>query len=484
MALTQGDVRITIGVTGKGDTKVVKDAKKDVDDLGKKVGDSMKASVGPLDKVRSGFEAVRANAGFLLGGAIALGMGIASLAEEFSTNAQAIKAWGEAQKEVAGALERTGDLVEQIQVRLGKRAPKTDLEKLGEALQETWAKNQELIDKASGAVLAYEDNLETTTRLYGEWSPAAQTALKELARAHNALNDLTTEQSRALRENIDLINELKRVAGQGFRDDLKGAGGVPFFVQFPAKDGGSPRRSGGGSRKVADTFDQAGFDKQNQDAFAKWIEENTSAGGSPNAGKTGLDDGQGTGGAGKSRMQMLAGDVRDFTAALSESLPGMEAFTGALGQISSMWGEYAETGKGAARATIMSVGAIAMAGAEQIKNERLRAGVLSIIHLGLGTALMFVPGQQQEALGHLAGAAILGSVAIFGGSSSGGGKSSPGSSRSVVRPLSDARQGSGGINITINGDWHGQSSPQETAAALHARINAGRSSGYVPARAA
>lgn len=477
MGLTQGDVRITIGVTGKGDTKVVKDAKKDVEGFGEKVGTAMKSSVAPVNKAREGFENLRANTMFMVGAAVSLGMGIAALAEEFSTGAQAIKTWEAAQKEVVGALEKTSDLVEEIQIKLGKRPPKTDLERLGENLRETWAKNQELIDKASGAIAGYEDRVETLTHLYGEFAPATQAAMLSLARAHNDLNGLVTEQNRALRENIDLINEIKLAAGRGFHEDVMKAGGKPFFEVFPAK-GDTPRRSGGGGGgrgRVADVFDQAGFDKENQEKFAKWIEENTSSGGDVGAGKSDM----GKAASGPSRMQLLAGDVRDFTAALSESLPGMDAFSGALSQISSMWGEYAETGKGAARATVMSVGAIAMAGAEQIKNERLRAGVLSIIHLGLGTALMFVPGAQQEALGHLAGAAILGSVAIFGGSGSGSGKRNE-PTRATGRALSD-RTSSGNVLIQFNGAYIARHTAQETAAELHQMARSGQSSGYVPA---
>lgn len=226
----------------------------------------------------------------------------------------------------------------------------------------------------------------------------------------------------------------------------------------------------------------------------------------------------------------LAGDIRDVSSALAEGIPlltewssvvgktnadivanseTINRWAGAISTVAQSWGDAAAANEKAAeveaayregraseeqltkaiaaarsaetRGVIASVGAIAMAGAESIKNERLRAGVLATIHLGLGTALMFVPGAQQEAIGHLAGAAILGSVAIFGGAGGGksGGAGRGSSSRSVARPLSE-RTESGAWTVNIFGGWFGTSSPQETAAALHALTRRGGGSGYVP----
>lgn len=212
------------------------------------------------------------------------------------------------------------------------------------------------------------------------------------------------------------------------------------------------------------------------------------------------------------RKRGMADEIRDFSASLSEALPGMQEFSGALGVISSSWADVAAANDNAAdvyekfldkkatesellkatkdartaevRGIIASVGAGAMAAAESIKNERLRAGILATIHLGLGTALMFVPGAQQEAIGHLAGAAILGSVAIFGGSKSGGGSISGRSSRAVGRSLSDQGGAGGAWTFNIFGGWFGTASPQETAASLYQLTRRGGGSGYVPMRGA
>lgn len=207
------------------------------------------------------------------------------------------------------------------------------------------------------------------------------------------------------------------------------------------------------------------------------------------------------------RKRGMADEIRDFSAALSESIPGMSDFSGALRDIASSWEDvraandnaadvyekYLAGEKGVAdvlkankdartaetRGIIMSVGAAAMAGAEQIKNERLRAGILATIHLGLGTALMFVPGAQQEAFGHLAGAAILGSVALFGGASGGGSRSSS-SQRSVSRSVSQQSANAAPWTINIFGGWYGTVSPQEAAASLYQLTRRGGGSGWVP----
>lgn len=178
----------------------------------------------------------------------------------------------------------------------------------------------------------------------------------------------------------------------------------------------------------------------------------------------------------------LGDPIRDFAGALSEAIPSMGSFGAALGEVSRLWSDYADTGKDAARASILSVGAIARAGAEQIKNERLRAGVLSVIELGLGTGLLFVPGRQAEAASHLAAAGILAGVAIFGsgsGSSGGGRSRGAGGGSRVSRPLGDTMTG-GGWSINIFGGWFGTSHPAETAAALHALARRGAGSGFVP----
>lgn len=461
MALVQGNVNVVVGVSGKGSTTAVTQASKDVEGLGAKIGTTMKASVEPLNKVKEGFERVRGNAMFLVGAAGALVGGIIALGNAFSDNARDISAWEGVQKDVAATLEHNSALLDEIAEKLGHRADKTDAEALAEKLAKQWEDNRDKIDKATGAIKAYNERLQEGIDAYGSVVGIYVGIEKERDLAVTRLNELLSVQGTILDRNLGIMRNISAEQNA-------------FVGPPPGSGGPKPRARGSGKR--AQRGDFAGQSYGGLPVSDRYAvpDEFAFAARNPAPDDT-TDLGAGTG---KSRFQVMAGDVRDFSASLSDSLPQMEAFTSALGKISQMWGDYAETGKGAAKATIASVGAIAMAGAEQIKNERLRAGVLSIIHLGLGTALMFVPGSQAEAAGHLAGAAILGSVAIFGGGGGGGGKKSE-PTRNFDRALSD-RTSSGATTVIVNGGWFGSGSPQETAAALHARMQSGSGSGFVP----
>ena len=187
--------------------------------------------------------------------------------------------------------------------------------------------------------------------------------------------------------------------------------------------------------------------------------------------------------------------IRDFSAALAAAIPDMGDFAGALNEISNQWATYAElqanagedvakqaaAQKALAAATIGSLGAIAKAGAARIKDERLRAGVLSIIELGVGTGMMLTPGMQAEGAAHLAAAAILGSVALFGGA--GGSKSHAATSSGdrAFKPMNDNTLG-GALVVNINAPWFGPS-PQEAAAGLAAFLGLAAGTGFAPAAA-
>lgn len=499
--VTSGSVNITVRVDGVGQapkkvdeassslTKLDKagaQASSSVSTLRDKMG-ALKSAAAPANTVRETFENLRSNALFLVGAIAGLASGLVALSDAFSENAQAIKAWEEVQKQTAGALTTTEKLIEDIQVKLGKRQPKSDMERLGDSMRDAWSKNQELIDKASAAVAAHDDQVKDLRRLYGDWAPATQKAMKDLDFAQTNLNDLTDAQNLALRESVHLWEEIAKAAGRAFKQDLIDANGQPKVLEW-AKGLDRPRSPGGGrgarqpERDWNKLFDEEVERQQRLAARTRGIVETVGTGGAANdntakAGFPGLGQGEV-----RSQGRVAAEGIRDFTAALSESLPIMGSFGAALGEVSQLWGDYADSGKDAARASILSVGAIARAGAEQIKNERLRAGVLSVIELGLGTGLLFVPGRQAEAASHLAAAGILAGVAIFGsgsGSSGGGRSRASGGGSRVTRPLGDTMNG-GGWSINIFGGWFGTSHPAETAAALHALSRRGAGSGFVP----
>lgn len=173
--------------------------------------------------------------------------------------------------------------------------------------------------------------------------------------------------------------------------------------------------------------------------------------------------------------ESLGEPIRDFSLALAEALPNMDSFTGALGKIGAQWDAYSKGQKSLASTVTGSVGALAKAGAEHIKNERLRAGVLAIIETGLGIATSFT--NPAESASHFGAAVTLGSVAIFGGSSSSGGSKQE---RNVMRSTASAPQ-SAAPTVNIYGGWLGNGTPQENAYALYERMRAAYGTGFVPA---
>lgn len=178
-----------------------------------------------------------------------------------------------------------------------------------------------------------------------------------------------------------------------------------------------------------------------------------------------------------SAMGGMAADVRDFSAALAEALPGMGAFTSALSQISDIWSNWSEAANGTRKAVIGSIGAIAVAGAQQIKDERARAGVLAVIYLGLGLAHVMTPGMQAQGAGELAGAAVLATVGILGSSGRSGGRGR--GPVSAARPVGGESMGAAPIVMNIQAPWFGPS-PQEAMAGLWSMLQAVTPSGWGP----
>ncbi len=484
MAVVSGGVNVTVAVNGVGTApKVVSDTSKGIEGLGQKIGTAMKGAVGPLNQVKEGFERVRGNALFVVGVAASLVAGLGSLADAFSGNAKAIAAWEAVQKNVPAALERTGELIDEIQVKLGKRPAKTDLERLGEVVAKAWEGNKGLIEAATGAVVSHRDNMAIARKHFGEWSIAFQNEEKALHLAQTNLNALFAKQGVLLRENIDLIREQARAALPktvwNTKSNIFGELETPEQEQarkmrlYAAIAANQPVRGGGGSRPDI-SLSAPGADARAIGAIS---------------GAPAYDENRGDKTANRLRtmsdsfdqVSEWGGYIRDFTSALSDSLPGMDAFASALGGISSMWGEYAQGNKSAAQATIFSVGAIAKAGAEQIKNERLRAGVLSTIELGLGSASIAVY-DYPAAAAHFTAAAVLGSVAIFGGGGGGGGSKDKNRAPTRSSSLSE-RTSSGAVNFIINGTYIAGHSGQETAAELHRLMRSG-GGGFVPSGAA
>lgn len=169
----------------------------------------------------------------------------------------------------------------------------------------------------------------------------------------------------------------------------------------------------------------------------------------------------------------LGGWVRDFSSALSDALPNMGAFASALSTISAEWDGYARGQRSIGQAVTGSVAAIARAGAEHIKSERTRAGVLAVIETGLGIASLAIM-DYPAAAAHFLAAATLGTVALTGAASAGSASSS---SRNVMQTTASSFA-QPAPQVNIYGGWIGNGSPQENADALWDRMRASQGTGY------
>lgn len=475
MALVQGDVRVTVGVTGKGDTSVVKQAGKDIAKIGTST-DAATKQVGGLGTQLKGLWGVMRQAANIIPGLGISGMigaaftGISALIDGITGSearaAEGAKAWAEEAK-------RTGDAIRGAESALDR----FHVDPLSAALG---AINSQL-SKARGDAEKTKSSFELQKPILLD--------INRLTALQAALERGIANDTAATADNLALI--LKRMAERerltvplispftGNADDLALhhdlAGTAYTDEQWAARQkrlsaalAGQRARGGGGQevdKRRAQRGDFFGQDQPQGQQFQStqnhdWMYDPTA------------DEAE------VAKAKALGGAVRDFASALSDALPGMDAFSAALGRISQMWGDYAETGKGAATATIKSAGAMALAGAEAIKNDRLRAGVLSVFHLGLGTALLFNPVTAAEGAAHIAGGLILGGIALASGGGGGGHSSGP-KARQVARaPLSDRTQ-SGGVTFIVNGTYIAGHSAQETAADLHAMMQRG-GSGFVP----
>lgn len=574
MGVMTGHVRISVEMTGKGDAaQKVNETKKAVETIGdesqrtgakvttlKERMGALKTSVGPVNLVRETFENLRGNLGLvtLAFGAVTAAFGALvsvldtpkvdettdkffRLSSSISQSTSAIYGLVQSASELNRSLKGIDSEIASIDAETAEHLGRFEEAK---RIREDAVKGrmQSMVDQTMAEIRQASENRDKARKALADAQGQQQATdievnhLRELIKMRRQDGLSTALQEQQLRSvqfaQAGVIVNLKG-AESAYRGNARAVDDLNRKLEAYANrllsldepaadkpDTGDGKKGGGGGKQ---TDPDRAFDEEVRRQKAalerarRKLEklkplpepgiplDRQSFGGAGETAGAGLSRGP------RERGRGMADDIRDVSAALSESLPGLGDWAGALREIASGWDDVAAANDNAfevhqlylsgkateteyikavrdaraaeTRGAIMSVGALAMAGAESIKNERLRAGVLATIHLGLGTALMFVPGSQQEAIGHLAGAAILGSVAIFGG---GGGKSGGGSrsaSRSVARPLSD-RTESGAWTVNIFGGWFGTSSPQETAAALHALTRRGGGSGYVPTQRA
>jgi len=538
MAVLSGEVKIAMSITGTGDgVAKTKAAEKAVADLEKKVGEttrstkaastatsgwassleSIKGSVKPLDGVRGVFENLRSN---LLGFPMALAglaSGLATVIVKFAesgTAAEALRVNAEryaeaiagARKDLEELAKRQGDALPDPNDPIGADAGA----RFADVTEKVIHLNEELrrlkgID-AIGQQLA---PLNSMVLVLGDVD-ARYLAIKKVENEIAELDRMRLDlQTRTANEVARQADETARLAKEqnalAWGQRLSRSAGIPaadLFASFAAAKGTSDpervrdynaifaaqdaMRRGGGSRDY-DPFEgksqfmsdgprkSGGISRSEFKQLERLIGE-----------VTGRDDGPGgTDKGGKRRNAEARGgiarDIRDFSSALSDALPGMSEFTTALSKIVELWTKWGQSSISTEAAVVGSLGAIAQAGAMAIKDERARAGVLSIIQLGLGLGKVFIPGLQAEAAGHFAAAATLGSVAIFG-SGSGGGRGAGGGGRGAA-PTRGSVQSSGemlganNVSVTIHGNYYGGRREQE-AASDFARLTRRRGNGF------
>ncbi|MCC7539432.1 MAG: hypothetical protein IT379_24620 [Deltaproteobacteria bacterium] len=517
MAVVTGDVKISMSLQGQGDgAKKVREAKDELAGLQKQTAlshntaenfsKSLKEQAKGVNFLREGFENLRSNLGFvsaafgavitvattlwtLLGGSenpipqFVIDTENAAKAEyelarqlmqtveaskQAAVNIDAVRVstlkLAAANAEAAGDQKRQADLLRQAGItEATNTAAGTQ-----KSIDDLFARRQAL-NQAEQAAIAREKSLRAeSVRAFGLANNPGDTDMAHRGRAHAAgvaaevaANLAAFEAKKAREESDSLTKQIgaQNEALKAQRDAIAAAADTTIKLDETLIMPGESR--GGGTADPDMEFDpfegkwqfRGGSKSRNTTigvgAFAS-LERNIS-------GATGRTDGP-------------ASQIRDFSAALTEALPGMSEFNALLGQLSETWTLWGEGSKTTKDAVVGSLGAIAKAGAAQIRDERLRAGVLSVIELGLGFANLANP---AIASGHFTASAILGGVALFGGSSGGargGGSRAAGSgngSRIPARLSGAEDMGGGRVSYVIHGNYYGGRAEQEAAADQH-----------------
>lgn len=458
----------------------------------------LKDSVSPVNKTRETFENLRSNLlGFPLAIAGAVG-GIASLVAGFLEAGSASERLREKSDDYKKALEGIQNGLEKLREfnRGGSdKGPLIGLvgadagDKLDEANDKLSTLQEHLRDlrsseRSAGALFGFtKDGLANVGDIDSRYIDIKKTE-NEIRDIERDIRDYRNESVSALEKQKRILDTLAtgslsgmaKGAGQGNVIDLDAIRGGALVVTRPRGGGGSRRETAAdlikGLSRGSDNAERSYLTNSAADEARARADRLSGYSDMPSmlaVPEFGSDAGMGAGsrrrGGGLSggivgstvgaanAARDAAKDVRDFTAALSEALPGMGAFSDALNRVASVWSKWGSEGFKTKDAIVGSLGAIATAGAEQIKNERLRAGVLSIIELGLGFANIENP---PVAAAHFAAAATLGGVALFGGSSgkSGGRGASTSSGAGRAQRLQGEMLGQRAVGVTIYGNYY------------------------------
>lgn len=391
--------------------------------------DDVKKSIAPMNKLKETFNQVRENAFFVVGAVAGVVVGLGKLADAFSSNAQAISAWEAEQGKVKDHLAKTSELIEDIAKQLGEPV-RSELEKTADKTLDRWEANKDAIEKANLALDALRENQAAIGNAVGTWAPEYHRLANEIAKTETQRTELMREQGKLIEQNTKLLAEQARVAGLGFRADVTGAAGQPFFLRWPAANapgggGGGGGGRGGGSRRNRDpgrdglSFDQLnpvmGSDRtQGQlDALPIFSED---VGGIFDVGKGGPADAL-------DQMYKSSERLGDSLRSLSDAVGDLgsakfpELFD-ALTEIQDITQKVTDGKMDLTDALVAGSSAIVANAAKAIGGVRAEAAVRAAYELGMGFATLAEP---TISAGHFTAAALLGAIAGGAGAKGGGG---------------------------------------------------------------
>lgn len=450
--------------------------------LGEKLGASMKASVGPLDKVRSGFELVRSNAMFLTGG-IGLLTGIVTGAVaafvEFATGADkgaaATRQW---EKDLKGfnaavdgawkALDRSKtspveDALSAVNSELGKaKLTLVDIEK---NTAEWWDKTRQLrnMEEARAALMAdmsreTKATLDHIRGLYGTMKDLSDLAPVQLFKGTSADPSLTMGRNPNTGE-VE-TDEMRVAREKRLADAIK---------RNPARKGGSGSAQDPGKAFDEEVKRQRALAERSRDVIAD-TPGRAGTGGSSGSTSSG---GNGSDGA-LTRMATDAEKVRDALHQVADAIGLVSAefpeLGNALSEVSAISDQFAAGQATLAEALAAGGVAIVANAAKAVGGVKAEAAVRAAYEVGMGFATLTNP---VESAGHFTAAALLGAVAA--GAGGGGGKKSASSGSGAG--FSGGSGSSGGPTTIVNNFAMGIGDRQTITLALRQSERTSRGTG-------
>lgn len=407
------------------------DAGEKVAEFAEKAGGSMKSAVGPLDKVRGGFELLRSNAGFLAGGigvVVSVVTGAVSAFLEFANGADkgaaATRQWEKDLKGFNAAIEKAWEALD--------RTTKTDVEKaLVDVNTELFKAKLTLADISRGSQEWWDKTRqlrnmeEARAALYADMARDAQATRDAIAAMVAPMYELSRvplpKLFQGTSKDADLTLLRNPVTGEVETDAMRAAREKSLADAIKR----TRPRGGGGGRKPKDPYtfsqdrllsDYADFEMlRNSGRGQEWV---------PGPGDILTPESNDAIAPMTNQLSEMAQATEDAAAAftllgkatgdLDTKLPGI---SGAFSAISEIWKKTNDSAESLAGGVIGSVDAIATAGAAWLKDEKTRTRFLGLKNILLSAPMAFVDPAQAAAMFGTG----VGLLALAGGGGGGGG---------------------------------------------------------------